>query len=122
MLTTIAIWYLNPETRSEGIAALRRLARDVKKNEPDTWGYLVHSGGADSVPPCDDDKIVFVEIYKNEKAFKKHLSKGSDFSKFLKKSGHLFLSAPGSKSPFFEVMNVDRIQGFVRPEAGSSNG
>ncbi len=122
MLTTIAIWYLNPETRSEGIAALRQLTKDVKKNEPDTWGYLVHSGGADSVPPCDDDTVVFVEIYKDEKAFKKHLSKKSAFSKFLKKSGHLFLSAPGSENPFFQVLNVDRIQGFLRPEAGSNTG
>ena len=121
MFSTIATWYLKPECQSEGITALRRLAKDVEENEPDTWGYLVHSGGADSSPPNSDGTIVFVEIYKNKEAFLHHV-KGPVFSKFMTDHGNLFQAGPGGDSPFVQVQNVDRIQGFLRPQAGSEKG
>ncbi|MCG7521561.1 putative quinol monooxygenase [Ruegeria sp. Ofav3-42] len=121
MFSTIATWYLKPESQSEGIAALRQLAIDVEANEPDTWGYLIHSGAAGSAPPCSDDTIVFVEIYRDEQAFIGHVH-GPVFTKFMKDHGDLFQAGPGGDSPFVQVQNVDRIQGFLRPEAGSGKG
>ena len=118
MYSLIATWYLKPESESEGIAALRQLAIDVEANEPGTWGYLVHTGAAGSCPPCGEGTIVFVEIYENQQAFMDHVT-GPIFTKFKKEKGHLFLPAPGESSPFMQVENVDRIQGFVRPQAGS---
>lgn len=118
MYSTIATWYLKPDLQSEGIAALKQLAKDVEENEPNTWGYLIHTGAAGSAPPCSDGTVVFVEMYKDKEAFLYHLS-GPVFSTFMKEKGHLFQPTPGSDTPFVLVENVDRIQGFLRPEAGS---
>lgn len=117
MFSTIATWYLKPECRAEGIAALKQLAKDVEENEQGTIGYLIHTGGADSSPPCDENTIVFVEMYKNPDAFKKHVN-GPIFTKFMKDCGDFFQPGPGGEGVFIQVENVDRIQGFLRPEAG----
>ncbi len=116
MYSTIATWFLKPGSEAEGIAALRQLAIDVEENEQDTWGYLVHTGAQGSAPPCSEGTIVFVEIYKDYKAFLDHLN-GPVFTAFSKEYGHLFQPIPGQDHPFVQVENVDRIQGFVRPEA-----
>jgi len=117
MYSLIATWYLKPDLKSEGIAALRQLAKDVEENEPDTWGYLIHSGAQGSAPPCSDGTVVFIEIYKDEHAFLAHV-KGPTFTQFKEEYGKLFQPTPGGDSPFFQVENVDRIQGFLRPQAG----
>ncbi|WP_420583619.1 putative quinol monooxygenase [Ruegeria sp.] len=121
MYCTIAIWYLKPDLQSEGIAALKQLAKDVEEHEPDTWGYLIHSGAAGSAPPWPDGTIVFVEMYKDKEAFLYHLN-GPVFSTFVKEQGHLFQPTPGSDAPFVLVQNVDRIQGFLRQQAGEATG
>lgn len=120
MYSTIATWYLKPDLVSEGVAALKQLALDVQEHEPDTWGYLIHSGAAGSAPPFSEGTIVFVEMYKDKEAFLYHLN-GPVFSNFVKNCGHLFQPVPGSDKPFVLVQNVDRIQGFLRPEAGVVN-
>ncbi len=117
MYSIIATWYLKPGEEAEGIAALKQLAQDVKQEE-DTWGYLIHTGGENSAPPCSDGTVVFIEIYKNFQAFLDHVS-GPIFTAFKKDHGQLFQPIPGSDSPFFLVENIDRIGGFLRPQAGS---
>lgn len=119
MYSTIVTWYLKPDCRAEGIAALKQLALAVEKDEPDTWGYLVHSGADGSYPPSSDDTIVFLEIYKDKTAFLNHVN-GPIFTGFVKDHSDLFLTGPVGTSPFFQVQNVDRIEGFVRPEAAST--
>ncbi|AZL57722.1 hypothetical protein EI545_02005 [Tabrizicola piscis] len=116
MYSAVVTWYLKPGCLTEAEAALTKLADAVFQNEQDTWGYLVHSGAAGSVPPSTPDTIVFVEIYKDQAAFMAHVN-GPAFQGFLKQYGDLFISAPGSKGPFFLVQNMDRIEGFVRPMA-----
>ncbi len=118
MYSTIATWYLKPELEAEGITALKQLALDVQKNEKDTWGYLIHTGAEGSAPPCVDGTVVFVEIYKDHQAFLDHLN-GPTFSAFQRDHGQLFQPTPGSDRPFVLVENVNRIQGFLRPQAGS---
>ncbi len=116
MYTSIARWYVKEGKLEEATAALVALAQQVHENECETWGYLVHSGGDDSVPPSSANEIVFVEIYKDDPALGKHIS-GPAFQSFLKESGDLFVSIPGGTSPFFQAQHLDRIAGFVRSEA-----
>lgn len=121
MFSKIVTWCLKLESRSEGIAALKQLAIDIEAKEPGTWGYLIHSGAAGSTSPCSDDTIVFVEIYRDEQALIGHLH-GPVFTKFMTDHGDLLQGGPGGDSPFVQFQNVDRIQGFLRPEAGSGKG
>lgn len=116
MYSAVVTWYLKPGCLMEAEAALTKLADTVFQSEQDTWGYLVHSAAAGSVPPSTPDTIVFVEIYQDQAAFLAHVN-GPVFQDFLKQYGDLFVSAPGSKGPFFLVQNMNRIQGFVRPSA-----
>ncbi len=116
MYSAVVTWYVKPECLTEAEAALTKLADAVFQSEQDTWGYLVHSGAAGSVPPSTPDTIVFVEIYKDQAAFLAHVN-GPAFQGFLQQYGDLFVSAPGAKGPFFLVQNMSRIQGFVRSSA-----
>lgn len=116
MYTIIASWYVQEGKRTKAVKALKALACEVKQKEKDTWGYLVHSGATGSLPPSSPNAIVFIEIYKNKKAFLAHVN-GPVFQGFLKKNKNLFVSVPPGKDPFFQVQNLNRIEGFVRKSA-----
>jgi quinol monooxygenase YgiN len=117
MYTVVATWFVLPDKRAEAITALNALAEDVQEKEPDTWGYLVHSAAAaGSLPPASSDTIVFVEIYKDKEAFLAHVN-GPVFQGFLKANKDLFVAMPPDGPSFYEVTHLDRIQGFVRPQA-----
>ena len=88
----------------------------MEVEEPDTLGYLVHSGAADSFPPVTQNVITFLEIYKDNEAFLAHVN-GPAFQGFLRENKNLFLSVRPDGPSFFQVLNVDRIQGFIRPQA-----
>jgi len=116
MYSIIATWYVTDGKLAEALAALRALAETVRAQEPDTWAYLVHSGGPDSLPPSAPETIVFVEIYKDEQAFQAHVA-GAAFTGFLKRHGNLFVGVPPGNNAFFQVQHIERIEGFVRPAA-----
>ena len=116
MYTAIATWYVKKGKRAKAVKALKALAKQVQKQEKNTWGYLVHSGAAGSLPPSSPDTIVFVEIYKDKKAFLAHVN-GKPFGDFLKNNKDLFLSVPPGKDSFFQVQILKRIEGFVRINA-----
>jgi quinol monooxygenase YgiN len=115
MHTVIARWYVVDGKLAAAVKALAALAAEVEKAEPDTWGYLVHSGGDQSLPPVSENEIVFVETYKDEKAFMAHVN-GPTFQGFVAKYKDLFVLDPQGQ-PFYEVTHVVRIAGFVRPPA-----
>jgi quinol monooxygenase YgiN len=116
MYTIIASWYVQDGKRTRAIKALKALACEVEMKEKDTWGYLVHSGETGSLPPSSPNTIVFVEIYKNKTAFLAHVA-GPVFQGFLKKNKDLFVSVPPGQDSFFQVQNLNRIEGFVRKSA-----
>ena len=121
MQTTIATWYVKAGKLDEARRALAALAKQVEETEPGTLGYLVHSGGSGSLPPTSPETIVFVEIYKDKSAFEHHLN-GPAFTGFLEKHGELFVPAPTGGGAFFQVENLDRIEGFVRKAAAGCAG
>jgi quinol monooxygenase YgiN len=120
MHTVLATWYLKPGKVEAGLAALQELVDSVRRDEPDTLGYLVHQGGEHSLPPTATEMVVFLEIYRDEPAFRKHIH-GETFNAFLKAHGDLFvLNFDAKCGPFMEVATLDRIAGFLRPAAGQS--
>lgn len=120
MHTVLATWHLKPGKVGAGLAALRELVRTVHHDEPDTLGYLVHQGGEQSLPPTAAEMVVFLEIYRDETAFQRHID-GKPFKDFLAAHGDLFVLNynPGC-GPFMEVATLDRIAGFLRPDADQS--
>lgn len=72
-----------------------------------------------SMPPTSAGEVTFVEVYKDEAAFKAHLS-GPAFTTFVAKSKGLFLTTE-NKAPdgttvtvFATFAAVDRLAGFSR--------
>jgi quinol monooxygenase YgiN len=117
MYTTIARWYVKDDRLDEARTALSALAADVLANEPSTWAYIVHSGMDGSLPPSSPDEIVFFEVYADHQAFLDHVT-GPVFTKFLAAHADLFQGAPlAEATPFVQAQVIDRIGGFVRPEA-----
>lgn len=103
-----------------GLAALRELVATVHGNEPGTLAYLVHQGAAGSLPPTAAEQIVFLEVYRDEEAFKAHLH-GKPFQQFLEDHQALFvMNYDPACGPFMEVKTLGRIAGFVR-EAGAQS-
>ncbi len=118
MHTVLATWYLKPGKVEAGRAALRELVDTVQQYEPGTLGYLVHQGGEGSLPPTAAEVVVFLEIYRDETAFDRHI-RGRPFQDFLKTHGDLFvLNYNADCGPFMEVATLDRVAGFLRPDAG----
>ena len=122
MTTTIGQMYILSGSETAAKALLNQLAADVHANEPDTLLYLIHMPDASgvSMPPASAGEVTFVEVYKDEAAFKAHLS-GPAFTTFVAKSKGLFLMTE-NKAPdgttvtglFATFAAVDRLAGFSR--------
>ena len=116
-LSLISFWYLVPERQTEGVVALKQLARDVLAAEPDTLSYVIHvpfTKGGDSIqslPPSTPHSVLFYEVYRTPEAFLHHLN-GPVFKNFVERHGSLFLSAHGA--PFTTVEFLSRVAGFSR--------
>ncbi|HYV94031.1 MAG TPA: hypothetical protein VE978_19800 [Chitinophagales bacterium] len=96
-------------------AAVKKLAMDVQKNEPVTLLYIMHTNFKEkSLPMPPADEVVFIEIYKDQTAFIKYISR-SIFTNFVKSYGNLFLQAFNTPQPVFITTEVlTQIEGFAR--------
>jgi quinol monooxygenase YgiN len=113
MYSLIATWTILPGKEQQAVTALQRLAGQVQQTEPDTWGYTVHTPDFTqaNLPTPPTGEVVFFEIYKDEAAFKAHVS-GPTFTAFVKEHGALFLSNNGA--PYVTVNFMKRHAGFIR--------
>lgn len=111
MYVTTGKWYIK-KNRAKVLRALKELARKVESTEPGTLTYRIHTPGEDSLPPASPNEVVFVEVYKDEKAFLAHL-KGKPFREFVERYGDLFVG--GAKSgPFMTFEQLEPFAGFSR--------
>ncbi len=115
-VSLISEWFLKPGSETEGIAALRELAEDVRANEPDTLTYLVHTPFQDdarlqALPPVDASSVLFFETYRDADAFLAHVN-GPIFKGFVAAHGDLFIASNGS--PYTTVEFLARQAGFIR--------
>jgi uncharacterized protein len=114
-----AHWIIKPGCEAAAKAALKKLARDVKKHEPNTLLYLIHTPdmSQQSFPPASPQEVNFMEGYKNKQHFLDHIN-GPIFKTFMAKHACLFaLFSPSDTRPFMQVEYIHREGGFVRPEA-----
>lgn len=116
MYPLIAKWTILPGNEKKATAALKKLAQDVKKNEPGTLLYMVHTPNfkEKSLPTPPEGEVVFLEIYEDQAAFIKHIS-GSVFTDFVKNYGNLFLQDFNTPPQVFMTTEVlTHLGGFVR--------
>lgn len=124
MVSLYSTWWVKPGKEKALKTALKKLSKQIKKNEKGTLMYLVHFPKYDfpkvakgkkpivSNPMVRPGTIVFMEKYKNWKAFKKHLY-GKYFTNFVIKNSDLFVQDQDNK-PFVEVVFLDEEVGFIR--------
>ncbi len=117
MYSLIAHWIIKPGSEAAAKAALKKLAKDVQKNEPNTLLYLVHTSDMtqQSFPAASSQEAIFIEGYKNKQHFLDHI-KGPIFKTFMEKHASLFVPFDGDSHPFMQVEYLRREGGFVRPE------
>ena len=98
--------------------ALKKLAKDVQKSEPNTLLYLIHTPdmSEQSFPGASAQEVIFTEAYKTKKQFLEHLN-GPVFTAFMAKHAGLFVTFEKDAHPFMQVEFLRREGGFVRPEA-----
>lgn len=115
MYPLISKWTILPGKESEALIALKALAQEVEASEPDTWMYSVHTPDftAPNLPTPSSGEVVFFEVYKDEEAFKAHVS-GPTFMGFVENYGFLFLQSNGKPYVTLEIMQ--RQAGFIRAE------
>jgi len=119
-LHLISQWFIRPGKKDAVLKAVEKLAREVMANEPGTLAYLVHAPTApeqapQSLPPSDEDSLMFFECYRNRQAFEAHVN-GKTFTDFVKHQGQLFV--PDARGqPYTTVMFLRQHAGFCRPVA-----
>lgn len=114
MYVTTGKWFIK-KNRRRVLRALKELARKVQSSEPDTLTYRIHTPGQDSLPPASPNEVIFIEVYKNKKAFLAHLH-GKAFANFVKHYGNSFVA--GAKGePFITFEQLEPFAGFSRPKA-----
>ncbi len=113
MYTLISKWTILPGHEQEAIKALKKLPSLVKKAEPDTLMYTVHTPDFTqaNLPTPAAGEVIFFEIYKNKKAFDNHVN-GQVFKTFVTTYGHLFLYNLGA--PFVTLELLTHQGGFIR--------
>ncbi|KJZ51351.1 MULTISPECIES: putative quinol monooxygenase [Pseudomonas] len=131
MITLISRWELLDGCPLDLKQALDGLAERVREKEPDTWMYMVHLQApapldADNnpiepplpaIPLAQQTEVTFVEIYKDESAFSRHV-KGSVFQSFLKEYSHYFKQDPARPGwPATLNTTLARVSGVIRDAA-----
>lgn len=119
MYSLIGRWTIKPGSEGAARTALRKLAKDVQKNEPHTLLYLVFTPDMrqQSFPGASPQEVIFVEGYKSKQHFLEHIN-GPVFKAFMAKHAGLFAAFDGDSHPFMEVEYLAREGGFMRPEGG----
>lgn len=118
MYPLTAKWTILPGNEEKAVAALKQLALDVQKNEPNTLLYMVHLPDFNQkmLPTPPAGEVVFWEIYKDQQAFFDHIG-GPVFTDFVKNYGDLFLSDFNQPPQVFMLTEVfNTIGGFSRQE------
>ena len=124
MITIIGQWNMKPGKEVEALKALKKLAAEVKKNEPGTLFYLVHTVDMKGFnqPTPSPTVVSFYEVYKDAAALNAHVT--GAFSTFKAKHKDLFLTMRVylPDGTFVEDLytsgnSVKRLAGFVRPGA-----
>jgi quinol monooxygenase YgiN len=118
-------WTLKPGKEKPAVAAIKRLAEQVKQHEAGTLIYLAHVPDMTqaSMPTPSNLEVVFFEVYRNKAAFCTHVT-GPYFQGFVAKHGDLFLSTKGecadpksAGKPFSTIEFLQRKAGFIRRNA-----
>ena len=124
MYSLIAKWTILEGSEHKAWVALKELAKEVEKNEKDTWMYLVNKPNKKetSLPTPSHLEVTFHEVYKDKQAFLDHVT-GPIFTNFVAKYQDLFLtttvtSASGEKvtSPFVICEFLEQEAGYIRKE------
>jgi quinol monooxygenase YgiN len=116
MYPLIAKWTILPGNEKKAVAALKKLAKDVKQQEPGTLLYMVHVPNfkEKSLPTPPAGEVVFFEIYKDQAAFLKHVG-GSIFTNFVKQYGKLFLNDfSATPQVYMSTEVLTQLAGFAR--------
>ncbi|MDX3380574.1 antibiotic biosynthesis monooxygenase [Streptomyces niveiscabiei] len=115
MISIVTKWWHVEGRRDEAVAALKDLVEQVKKGEPDTYMYCLHTAVVDgSLPPPTRNEVIFLGAWKDRKAFDDHRD-GKLFQDWLAKHLHLFVRNGGKL--YVSAEFADRFTGFVRGEA-----
>lgn len=121
MITITGQWNMKPGSEHDAMKALKKLAADVKKNEPGTLFYLVHVPDLKGFnqPTPSSTAVSFYEVYKDTAALTAHVN--GAFSAFKAKHKHLFLTMriyqpDGSfvEDLYVTGYSLKRLAGFVR--------
>lgn len=131
MITLISRWELLDGCPTQLKHELDSLADKVRAVEPDTLMYLVHlraPGPLDSsnnpvepppppIPLAGQNEVIFLEIYKDEVAFSRHVN-GPVFQAFLKGYSKYFKQDPERPGwPVTQNTVLSRVSGFIRSAA-----
>ncbi len=113
MYPLISTWTIVSGKKDEAISVLKKLALKVEKEESDTWMYTVHVPDFEqkNLPTPPVGQVIFYEVYKDEAAFKSHVS-GKIFTDFVHQYKDLFLCNEGK--PYVTLLVMDRKAGFIR--------
>ncbi len=131
MITLISCWELLDGCPTQLKDELNSLAGKVMAAEPDTLMYLVHlqaPGPLDAsndpiepppapIPLADQKEVIFLEIYKDEVAFSRHVN-GPVFQAFLSEYSKYFKQNPEKPGwPITKNAPLSRVSGFIRNAA-----
>lgn len=105
MNTIIARLTIQDGKEGEAFAALEKMAAAVQAEEPSTLAYLIHRSRE------NPSEIVFLEVYSDAAALQSH-GQTAHMGEFRGTFAELF-DAPKTK-----IEPLERVGGFVRPEAG----
>jgi Dyp-type peroxidase family len=117
MRSIIAKWSIKPGCEQQAIAALHELAESVRREEPYTLMYLIHTANAEgSRPTPAPNEVIFVSAWPDQAAFEQHLN-GPVFQEW--KGKHLDLFLTNSNGDLFVTSEfMDRRAGFIRTAGG----
>ncbi|MGA9679154.1 MAG: antibiotic biosynthesis monooxygenase family protein [Mycobacterium sp.] len=117
MRSIIAKWSIKPGCEEQAVAALTELAESVKREEPFTLMYLIHTSNAEgSRPTPAPNEVIFVSAWPDQPAFEQHL-RGPVFQQWKTKYLDLFLT--NSNGDLFVTSEfMDRRAGFIRIDGG----
>jgi quinol monooxygenase YgiN len=121
MITIIGQWNMKPGKEVEATKALKKLAADVKRNEPGTLCYLVHIPDMKGFnqPTPSPTVVSFYEVYATPAALTAHVN--GAFSAFKAKHKDLFLTmriylpdGTFAEDLYVTGNSVKRLAGFMR--------
>lgn len=105
MNTIIARLTMQDGKEEEALAHLRKMGDAVQANEPGALAYAIHRSLE------NPSEIVFVEVYADDAAFQTHMQT-PHMGEFRGAFAEVFDAAKT------KIERLERIGGFVRPEAG----